>query len=191
MKRSVCILVLIVANCWFAVADNRFAVSLNTGTMTPNSTSKRLGIGVLGSFSYSPWEDVAFSLSTGYLTWGYKTTEKYNTRIVPVILGTRYYFARGSFEPYISGELAYINGEYDWAGINYPPPGSAGPFDPASGQPVTGTTSISEVAPGLGLGFQLPLAERLRFDVGSVMLLTAQNAAALNIRLMVGINLSL
>lgn len=176
MNRTLGILIVMVGVCWSTEAGDRFAIGLSAGTMTPNSTSKRLGIGVLGSVVYSPFEDIAINLSSGYMTWGYQTSREYNTRVVPVILGARYYFALDGFRPYASAELVYSIGEVDWATMS------------RSGQMITGTESISEVGPGLGLGFQAPLAERLNIDVGSAILLTTATAQALNIRLMLGVN---
>lgn len=187
MKRQLIILALVVVSNAVALAGNPFSATLSSGTMLPNSKSFRMGFGILGSLSYSVWEQVDISLSAGYMAWGFGIPEDYNTSIVPVLLGVRYFFSRNGFSPYVSGDVAYSAGEFSW--VRHEGPG--GRLEPSSDNVVTGTERISEVVPDLGMGFQVPLTWGANLDVGTAISLTARNRAAMNLRLMVGINFPL
>jgi hypothetical protein len=182
MKRSLWSLIMVAGICWSAMAGDKFAVGLSGGTnIHPNATGNRLGVSILGSFAFSLLDDVSISLSSGYMTWGSATNEKYDTRIVPIIFSARYYFVHGALQPYVSGELSYVIGEADWSAVP----------DRLSPVVVTGTRSISELGSGLGLGIQLPMAERLSLDLGSVIHLTSQAQEVPNIRVMAGVSFGL
>ena len=176
MSRSAWSIVAVVMMSWSAFAGDQFTVSLSGGTMSPNSISKRLGIGFLGGISYSLLEDVSVSLSSGYMTWGYRTTERYNARMVPIAFGARYYFGHGSVTPYACGELSYVIGEAEWSTV----------WDRYTGEIKTGTKSISEFGSGLGLGIEVPVSDRLRLDVGSMIHLSQRAAEVPFIRFMLG-----
>lgn len=171
MKRSLLVLILVIGVHGFATSTDRFALSLGTGTVIPGQTPMRLGIGVLGSIAYSPIQDVEISLSFGYITWEYGGAAEWTKMgIVPTILGVRYYFSHNGFAPYVSGEVEYISGKID-------------------DRSIARTSKVSEFGSGLGVGFQIPVAERLNLDVGSVILLSARTAH--NIRLMTGLVFSM
>ncbi len=174
-----------------APAADQFSLGVSAAMTIPEGTSKQLGPGGLASLHYAPWSRVALSLSSGYLAWGYLSTnsvpgknEKYNIRVIPIILGVRYFFTDEGLRPYVSGELGYSIGKHEYT-ISLPVPG----FPP--GSEYSGTRDISEIGPGLGAGFQLPLAQKLKLDLGTSVLLTSQAQGLRNVRILAGMVLGI
>lgn len=181
MNKSVWSIIAVVLMTWSAFASDQFTLSLTGGTMSPNSASKRLGIGFLGGISYSLLDDFSINLSSGYMTWGYGTTERYNSRMVPIAFGARYYLSHGSVVPYACGELSYVIGEAEWSTV----------WDQYTGEIRTGTKSISEFGSGLGLGIEVPVLDQLRLDLGSMLHMTSRANEVPFIRVMIGVGYGL
>ncbi len=180
MKQLIAILFIIFPTLLFG--QSQFSISMNTGAFFPNSSSFKLGVGGLISFDYHPNNDFTFSLSSGYSTWGYRNTNEYNTRLIPVILGMKYKLTEGSVSTYLSSEFQYIFGEIDqYIDIN-----------PENGMrllnPQKETRNIIDYGIGLGAGVKVPLNANFGLDFGSSILLTAKNSNVYNIRTTVGLS---
>lgn len=180
MKQLIAILLIIFPTLLFG--QSQFSISMNTGAFFPNSSSFKLGVGGLLSFDYHPTNDFTFSLSSGYSTWGYRNTNEYNTKLIPVILGMKYKLAEGNVSPYLSSEFQYIFGEIDqYIDIN-----------PENGMKLLNsqkeTKNIIDYGIGLGAGVKVPLNANFGLDFGSSILLTAKNSNVYNIRTTVGLS---
>lgn len=143
---------------------------LSTGTFFPNSSQFKLGIGGLATFNYFPNNDFAFSLSAGYSTWGYRNTNEYNTRLIPIIAGIRYNLSASAIAPYLSGEFQFVPEEIDYyVGV-----------DEETGKrlsvPEKKTRSIFDYGVGFGAGITFPINNSFGLDIGSSILLTAKNS---------------
>ncbi len=168
-------------------AGDQISLGVAFAATTPSGVDvgKHLGPGGLVSLFYTPWNRLAVTLSSGYLTWRYAdvtyiSKDKYNTHVVPIILGARYFFTDEGLRPYFSGELEYSIGKHDYT-VSLPTP----MYPP--GSEYSGTTDISEIGSGLGLGFQLPLSQNLKFDLGASVLLTSQAQSMPNFRILAGV----
>jgi hypothetical protein len=87
-------------------------LSLQAGIQAPVgdfANSATTGFGGIATFEY--WQNTPLSLigSIGYMAWGaagsLPANHDFTTRSIPIMLGIRYYFARGDFHPYFSAEL--------------------------------------------------------------------------------------
>jgi len=179
MKRTIAILFIFLSA--YSFGQSKYSLMLSTGTFFPNSSSFKLGVGGLASFSLQPNNDLAFSLSAGYATWGYSNTGEYNTRLVPIIVGMRYNLSASAIIPYLSGEFQLVPGEID----RYVE------IDEETGMWLSKhekkTRSIFDYGVGFGAGVTFPINNSLGLDIGSSILLTAKNSNVYNIRTTVGV----
>ena len=180
MKRLALILLLLLST--FSFSQSRYSITLSPGVFFPNSTSFKLGIGGLVTFNYNLNNDFTVALTSGYSAWGYRNTNDYNTRVIPIILGVKYDLLESTVIPYLSGEFQFITGEIDY--LNY--------YDSETGLPTTNPTevtrSIFDYGVGLGAGLKLPINNSLGLDLASSILLTAKNSNIYNIRTTVGLS---
>ena len=179
MKRTIAILFIFFSIYTFG--QSKYSMMLSTGTFFPNSSSFRLGIGGLATFSFQPNNDFVFSFSAGYSTWGYSNTNEYNTRLIPIILGMRYNLSESSIIPYLSGEFQLVPGEIDhYVDIDE----ETGMWLP---KPEKKTRSIFDYGVGFGAGVTFPINNSFGIDIGSSVLLTAKNSNVYNIRTTAGL----
>ena len=181
MNRSVWSIVAVLTFGWSALAGERFTISTSVGPVAPPTVSKRLGVGFLGAISFLLLDDVSIGLSSGYMTWGYKTTQKNNVRLVPIAFSARYYLGHSGVNPYACGEISYVIGEADWSTL----------WDRQTGEIRTGTKSISEFGSGLGLGVEMPILNHVKIDLGLMVHITSRANQVPHMRLMAGIGYSL
>ena len=174
------IVILFIFSATYLFSQSQFSIMLNGGTLFPNSKDFKLGVGGLISLEYHPIEDFAVFLSSGYSTWGYRTTTHYNTRLVPIILGMKYKLIKDSISPYLSAEFQYLFGEidryYDYS---------------LEGVPLSSlrkeTIKAIDYGIGLGAGIIFPIYSNFDLNFGSTILLTAKNSETYNIRTMIGL----
>ena len=165
------------------LSQSQFSIAVNGGTFFPNSSTFKLGVGGLISVDYHLTNDFTFYLTSGYTTWGYKNSNNYNTRIIPIIVGMKYKLFENSISPYLSSEFQYMTGEIDR--LYHRPAVVNGSVQIV---PVEKTINFTDYGVGLGAGISLPLNKNLSLDFGSSLLLTAKNSEIYNIRGMVGLS---
>ena len=167
-----------------SVSQTNYSVGFNTGIFFPNSSSFKLGSGGLVVLNLQLNEDITAFISSGYSTWGYRSKNEYNTRIIPFIFGIKYKLSQGGVTPYVSGELQYVTGETDYY-VKYD----------AFGLPVLNpkkaTFNISELGSGLGAGLLIPISSSIDIDISNSILLTAKTSSVYNIRSMLGLSFNL
>jgi len=164
------------------LSQSQFSIAVNSGTFFPNSSTFKLGVGGLVSIDYHLTNDFGFYLTSGYSTWGYRTSNKYNTRVIPIIVGMKYKLFENSVSPYLSSEFQYLTGQID----------RFYDYDAETGlsliSPRKENLDIVDYGVGLGAGLKVPLNGNLGLDFGSTILLTAKNSEIYNIRTMIGLS---
>ena len=181
MKKLVVVLLLFFSTS--LLSQSKFSVILSSGLLMPNSSTFKLGIGGHISFNYDINDNFAIALTSGYSAWGYNNTRNYNTKIIPIILGTKYYFMNNNaIIPYLIGELQVIAGELNYSYDNYIKTDTGLKFT----NTVNGTKSFLDYGVGIGAGLKFPLNNSFGIDLSSSMLLFAEHSDFLNIRTMLG-----
>lgn len=105
-----------------AAAYPQLRLSTQVGVQIPTGDFAELagtGFGINATFEY--WQETALSFtgSVGYNRWGPEAelpaNQDYSLTSIPVLLGIRYYLARGDFHPYIAAQLGlhFISSEYE------------------------------------------------------------------------------
>ena len=159
--------ILFVSLSSLSIAQSDFSLSVNSGLYFPNNRIYKLGVGGLLSVHYNLYNDFAFTLTSGYTTWGYRNTEEYNTKLIPIILGMRYTLTDTYIEPYLSGEFQYLSGEsfdYDYNDMVGRP----------LSIPIKRTKHINDYGVGFGAGILVPINYKLELDFGTSALFTAK-----------------
>ena len=181
MKKLIVVLLLLFSTSLFS--QSKFSVIISSGAYFPNSSSFKLGIGGLLSFNYDINKDFSIFLTSGFATWGFKNNHEYDTRIIPVILGTKYNLSRSNITPYLIGELQVISGQFDYLDD---------PNNDIMNFSQSNTKSIFlDYGIGVGAGLKFPLSNSIAIDFANSILLFSENANILNIRTMLGLKYNL
>jgi len=183
MKKLFFILMLLFSTSVFS--QSKFSIIVSSGLFMPNSSTFKLGVGGHISFNYDLNDNFAIALTSGYSSWGYRDTRNYDTRIIPVILGTKYYFMKdNAIIPYLIGELQVISGKINYSQENYKMIDTGLMFTNTTNE----TKSFLDYGVGIGAGLKFPLNNSFGIDLSSSMLLFAEHSDFLNIRTMLGLS---
>jgi opacity protein-like surface antigen len=193
MKQFLSVLLLAVLFAGFINAQGKIALGVQGGVALPIGDMEKayeLGFGGQANFAYhiSPMIDIMGSI--GYFTWSGKTQELPNVlgtgtvtseggklSSVPVFAGIRYYFGKGKFNPYVTGELGL---HFETIEV------------PTNVIIVNGSTTGSDLGYGVGAGFLYQLGPKLDLDVNAKYSAIARESATLSyINILAGVLLAL
>ncbi len=159
MKQLLSVLLIAVLFTGFINAQGKMAVGVQAGVAIPMGDfgdGYKMGFGGQGNFAYhiNPMLDATGSI--GYLTFSGKEAD-YTFSDVPVMLGVRYAFGKGNFNPYASGELGLHFSSFSVPEVVIPGFGTIG----------GGSVSSTDFGIAVGVGFLYQLSPKLDLDVNA------------------------
>ena len=116
----------------------------------------KMGFGGQGNFAYKINPMLNVTGSIGYLTWSGKEAD-FTFSSVPVMVGARYSFGKGKFNPYAAGELGLHFSSFSVPEVVIPGFGTIG----------GGSASSTDFGIAVGLGFLYQLGPKLDLDVNA------------------------
>ena len=158
MKKFLAVLFVVFLFAGFINAQGKMALGFNAGIALPMGDfgdGYDMGFGGNALFVYhaSPNADVTFT--AGYLTWSGKDSSDVTFSSIPVMVGGKYLFGKGKFNPYVVGELGahFVTvdlPEYEFLGETY-----------------GGSTSETYFGWGAGAGFLYQIGNNMDLDVNA------------------------
>ena len=156
MKKYLVLFVLLAAVAVPAVAQQgAMAVGggLNLGLPLGDfGNSAGFGFGFIARFQYSLDEQLALAGSLGYISFSEKNT--ISSSALPILASARYYFTPGDGRVYGQADLGLTSISQD-VSISFGGFGS-----------VSGTASTTNFSLGFGGGYEMPLADQWKLDLG-------------------------
>ena len=125
MKKFLAVLFVVFLVAGFSNAQGKIALGVNAGIALPMGDfgdGYDMGFGGNGLFVYHASPNVDVTGSVGYLTWsGKDALDGATFSSIPVLVGARYLFGQGKFNPYIGAELGmhFSSSDYEIMGVSY------------------------------------------------------------------------
>lgn len=117
MKKFFFALTVVILTTGFIHAQGKIALGVNAGVALPMGDfgdGYDMGFGGNGLFVYHATPNVDVTGSVGYLTWsGKDALDGATFSSVPVLVGGRYLFGKGNFNPYVAAQLGMHFTTYD------------------------------------------------------------------------------
>lgn len=158
MKKILAILFVVVLVVGLANAQGKIALGVNAGIALPMgdfADGFDMGFGGNALFAYHATPNVDVTASAGYLTWSGKDESEATFSSIPVMVGARYLFGQGKFNPYIGAELGMHFTTFDVPEVEIPGVGTFG----------GGSESDSNFGWGAGAGFLYQIGNNMDLDV--------------------------
>ena len=155
MKKIIILFAIILSATTLIHAQGKMALGINGGVALPLGDfgdGFDMGFGGNAIFIYhtSPNSDV--TVTVGYLTWSGKDSSDLTFSSIPVMVGGKYLFGKGKFNPYINGEL----------GVHFAT--AETPEYVINGQTYGGSVSDTYFGWGAGGGFLYKLGQNMNLD---------------------------
>lgn len=154
MKKFLSVLLVVFLVAGFINAQGKMALGFNAGIALPMgdfADGYDMGFGGNALFAYRVSPNADVTLSAGYLTWSGKDVLDGSTfSSIPVMVGARYLFGQGKFNPYIAAELGmhFTNFNYEFMGVDY-------------------SSSDSYFGWGAGAGFLYQIGNNMNLDLNA------------------------
>lgn len=154
MRNILSVFVIIFLFAGFLNAQGKMAVGFNAGIALPMgdfADGYDMGFGGNALFVYHASPNVDVTGSAGYLTWSGKDALDGSTfSSIPVMVGARYLFGKGKFNPYLGAELGmhFSSFDYEFMGVDY-------------------SSSDSYFGWGAGAGFLYQIGNNMDLDVNA------------------------
>jgi hypothetical protein len=179
MKKILAVLFVVFLVAGFTNAQGKIALGVNAGVALPMGDfgdGYDMGFGGNGLFVYHASPNVDVTGSVGYLTWsGKDALDGFTFSSIPVLVGARYLFGQGKFNPYIGAELGmhFANSDYEYEllGVTY-----------------SGSASDSYFGWGAGAGFLYQIGNNMDLDVNAKYnSISSEGSASDYVSVMVGL----
>lgn len=141
-------------------AQGKMALGFNAGIALPMGDfgdGFDMGFGGSALFIYHATPNIDVTGSAGYLTWSGKDESDVTFSSIPVMVGARYLFGQGKFNPYINAELGMHFTTVDIPEVEIPGVGTFG----------GGSESDSNFGWGAGAGFLYQIGNNMDLDVNA------------------------
>ncbi|HEY7751674.1 MAG TPA: outer membrane beta-barrel protein [Ignavibacteriaceae bacterium] len=155
MKEFFIVLAVVFLTAGFINAQGKMALGVNAGVALPMGDfgdGYDMGFGGNGLFVYHASPNVDVTGSVGYLTWSGKDSSDFTFSSIPVMVGGKYLFGKGKFNPYINAELGVHFVTFDT------------PEYTVFGQTVGGSVSDTYFGWGIGAGFLYEIGKNMDLD---------------------------
>jgi opacity protein-like surface antigen len=180
MKRTTLVILALIFSCGFLSAQTNFSIGVNGAYLSPTGDFGNLyksGFGGLACLTYNVTENIQLSLGTGYSRFSFNNDQynqmlrdfysdygtpptvniSSNLKIIPVMLGGKYFFTNTAFKPYAGLDLGLHIVSVDGATIK------------VNGQTLDAVKGESKAATawGLAVGFLYKVAPKINLDVNA------------------------